>query len=547
MINRKSRRRALACVALAFASTNLSAADWFDKVQHAHNPIASSTDTSELFLAALIEAQVTDAGELPAPAKVVDAGGGYDANDSMELELPEPSESAESSEEPEEAADEEHEKLMDRIADLESSWEEYQEKLADEAAAKKKKPSYKFNGRIHLDQWNFLNSDPGINELETGDPLDDPEDRWDFRRIRLTWTGDVPNNMTYRIQIDFNNPSAGEIKDVYFGFKNLPNNQTFLIGNQKRPIGLDHLNSSRHNVFAERPLTVEAFNEDARRLGGAMYGHNDSQSVNWRYGLYLLENITGDGRYRGDVDQAGLYGRLAASPWYDDVSGGRGYWHVAVAGSATATDGDGTIDNDQSSNEGRFRTRPLGRSDSRWWDTGRILGADGYQQLAFESMLNIGALQITGEYINTFMQRDALGGFNGEDLHFHGAYIFASYFLTGEHIPLNRKSGTIDRVKPFENFFLVDRICGGTGGGMGALALALRYDYLDLSDSDIRGGDGYAVSAGVNWYWTAYSKLQTNVIWGEIENAGQGRSAVPLAAGIDGDFSILGFRYMIDF
>lgn len=444
-------------------------------------------------------------------------------------------------------SEDEFDALMERIDELETGWGDYQDELADEKAAKAKKPLFKANGRIHIDNWNFVDSDAGINELETGDPTDDPEDRWDFRRIRLELSGNVPGNMLWRMQIDFNNPARAEMKDVFFGFDKLPHNQQLLIGNQKRPIGLDHLNSSRHNVFTERPLAVETFNEDARRLGMCMYGHTDDLSVNWRYGAFLLENVNTDGRVRGDYNEGGLYGRLAGSPWYDEISGGRGYWHWGIAGSVNQTDGDGQLDNDQNANEGRFRTRPLARSDSRWWNTNRILGADTYEQLAFESMLNIGALQITGEYFNTWMQRDALGGFNGEDLHFHGGYIFASYFLTGEHIPLKRTAGTIDRVKPFENFFVVDRCNGGTGRGLGAVALALRYDYLDLSDSDIRGGRGSAVTAGMNWYWTAYSKIQANYIVGQIEDGGQGNNNTVLPAGVDGDFRILGFRYMLDF
>ncbi|GAA5506575.1 OprO/OprP family phosphate-selective porin [Novipirellula caenicola] len=447
-----------------------------------------------------------------------------------------------------------YKKLLERVDDMESSWEKYQDKLADEAAEKKKKPTMKISGRVHLDNWNFLESDAGTNFLETGDPLDDPEDRWDFRRLRIELSGDIPNNMLYRLQVDFNNPSEPELKDGYIGWKNLPGNHTLLLGNQKRPIGLDHLNSSRHNVFAERPLAVETFNEDARRLGAAMYGYSDDEMFNWRYGVFLLENIATDGRYRGDDMQAGVYGRLAASPWYDEISGGRGYLHLAIAGSANDTDPDGQTDADQNSNEARFRTRPLARSDSRWWNTNRILGAEDYQQLGYEFMLNIGALQITSEYYGNWVGRDAAGGFSGEDLFFHGGYIFASYFLTGEHIPLDRVSGTIDRVKPFENFFLVDRCTGGTGSGLGAVAVALRYDYLDLSDEDIRGGDGHAVTAGLNWYWTAYSKVQTNLIWGSINNGGQGQensgpsgTTVPLAAGVDGDFTALGFRFMADF
>ncbi len=440
-----------------------------------------------------------------------------------------------------------YQELLSRVDDLESSWDKYQEKLDDEAAEKKKKSSWKLSGRVHLDNWNFTNTDPGTNFLDTGDPLDDPEDRWDFRRIRIELAGNVPNNMEFRTQIDFNNPSLPELKDAYLGFNNLPHNQLLLIGNQKRPIGLDHLNSSRYNMFIERPLAVETFNEDARRLGVCMYGYTDDEMFNWRYGAFLLENIANDGRVRGDYDQGGLYARLASCPWYDEVSGGRGYYHCAIVGSVNQTDPDGTIDNDQNSNDARFRTRPEARSDLRWWNTGRILGADNYEQLGVESVLNIGALQITGEYFANWVQRDPLGGFNGENLTFHGGYIFANYFLTGEHIPWNRQAGTIGRVKPFENFFVVDRCCGGTGRGWGAMSMGFRYSYLDLSDSDIRGGVGYSCTGSINWWWTAYSKLQTNLVFGQIDNAGQGLSTTPLAAGVSGDYTILGMRYMIDY
>ncbi|TWU48503.1 Porin P precursor [Rubripirellula tenax] len=474
-------------------------------------------------------------GTLPAPIADVEK-----ANDAKEAD-------DEGDEAPATVPLKDYEKLLERVDEIEDSWDTYQDKIKDEADEKKKKSSYKLGGRVHLDNWNFIDSDAGINELETGDPTDDPENRWDFRRIRLELAGDVPNNMLFRIQIDFNNPAQAEMKDVYLGFNNLPNNQTLLIGNQKRPIGLDHLNSSRHNVFAERPLAVETFNEDARRLGACMYGYSADEMFHWRYGAFLLENLNTDGRYRGDFNEAGVYGRLSSSPWYDKTSGGRGYLHLAMSGSVNQTDGNGTLDADDNANEARFRTRPLARSDSRWYNTNRILGANNYEQLGLESILNIGALQITGEYFNNWVQRDPLGGFSGEDLHFHGGYIYASYFLTGEHIPYDRVTGTIDRVKPFENFFLVDRCTGGTGSGWGALAMALRYDYIDLSDSDIRGGQGHAWTAGLNWYWTAYSKLQTNLVWGEVNNGGQGLSSTPLATGVDGDYTILGMRYMIDF
>ncbi len=440
-----------------------------------------------------------------------------------------------------------YKKLLERVEEVEESWGKYKDKVDEESAEKKKKPTMKINGRVHLDQWSFLDSDAGTNFLETGNITRGAEDRWQFRRLRLELQGDVPNNMLYRMQVDFNNPQAPEIKDAYLGFNNLPNNQTLLIGNQKRPIGMDHLNSSRHNVFIERPLAVETFNEDARRIGACMYGYSDDEVVNWRYGVFLLENPNLSGNVIGDFDEAGLYGRLAASPWYDDISGGRGYFHCAIAGSVNAVDGDGSLDAGTNPNNARFRTRPLARSNERWYNTGRILGADNYEQLAFESVLNLGAIQITGEYINNWVQRDPLGGFSGDDLFFHGGYVFVNYFFTGEYIPLERVSGTIDRVKPLENFFIVDRCRGGTGRGWGALSMGLRYDHMDLTDSDIQGGVGDALTLSTNWYWTAYSKLQTNLIWGDIAGAGENLAPSPTLAGVSGEYTILGMRYMIDF
>ena len=437
------------------------------------------------------------------------------------------------------------EKLEERLSLLEAKFEKDEKAAAEAKKAAKQKPTFKLGGRIHFDYWNFMENDPGIGFFENSNPAaadfgDDPEDRLLFRRIRLEMQGTLPENMLWRMQVDFNNPAVAEYKDVYFGWSELPGNHTFLVGNQKRPLGLDHLNSSRFNVFMERPFVVEAFNEDARRIGAAFYGVRDDQSANWRLGIYNLENTSTDGRYIGDSMQLGAYGRYAASPWYDETSGGRGYFHWAIAGAVAKPDGD-TDASETNSNEGRFRTRPLARSDSRWLDTGAIAGADWYEVLAFETILNVGRFQFTAEYMANFMQRDNITPGTGDDLFFHGFYAYASYFLTGEHMTYDRESSTLGRVKPFENFFLVERLRGGTARGWGALQIAARYDYLDLTDSDIRGGVGSSTTLGLNWHWTAYSKIQANLIHGDISNHR------PVGGFEGGDYWIGGLRYMCDF
>jgi phosphate-selective porin OprO/OprP len=198
-------------------------------------------------------------------------------------------------------------------------------------------------------------------------------------------------------------------------------------------------------------------------------------------------------------------------------------------------DGDRTAA-DTNLNEGRFRTRMEARSDSRWIDTGAIAGITDYEILGLESIVNVGPLQVVGEYQTNWAQRTT-----GPDLNFHGAYVYVSYFLTGEHQPYNRKTGCLDRVEPFENFFLVDRCSGGRGWGLGAWQIAARYSYLDISDQNVLGGVGTNFTAGLNWFWTPYSKVQLNYVYGEITDHANVNGSTA------GNYHIIGTRFMVDF
>ncbi|TWT59012.1 Porin P precursor [Thalassoglobus neptunius] len=424
--------------------------------------------------------------------------------------------------------------------DLDSAWTKFHEAEQKKKFDAAKKPTMSINGRIHADYWDFVHNSEGIGYFEHPDPMSDnygrpPEDRALFRRIRLEMKGDILETMLWRVQLDFNNPGTPEMKDVYLGFKELPFNQQLLIGNQKRPLGLDHLNSSRYNVFLERPFVVEAFNEDARRPGIAMYGYSDDELFTWRYGAYFLENIATDGRVIGQSNQMSLNGRLSSAPWYDEASGGRGYLHLAIAGMAARTDGDRN-DSDTNQNEARFRTRVGARTDTRWLNTERIAAADHYEIIGLESIFNYGPLQLVSEYQHNWVQREG-----EENLQFGGAYAYISYFLTGEHIPYDRKTSTIGRVKPFENFFLVDQCTGGCGTGWGAWNVALRYDYLDLSDDNVLGGVGEAWTSALNWHWTPYSKLQFDASYGEIDNHR------PVDGFTSGNYFFFGTRFAVEF
>lgn len=432
-----------------------------------------------------------------------------------------------------EESDDELKELREKVETLEKTVEKQQSTWDTLVRSGTSNSTMKISGRIHMDSWSFPETSPGINAMETGDFADSPQNRVGFRRLRFGVGGDLSDYMFYKIEMEFAGGNNVEFRDAYLGFSDLAFFDEVRIGNQKRPYGLDQWNSSRYTVFLERPFVVEAINQDARRLGILSLGYSDDLRYNWQYGAFNRRNIQDEGFAINDNFQGEVVGRLATTAWYDEASDGRGYLHLGLSGVV------GESDPNPAETEERYRTRPEARSSSRWIDTGPIAGAEHFEMMGLESVLNLGPLQVTSEYMNVWSHRD------GDVLHFNGAYVYVAYFLTGEHMPWERKTGQLGRVKPFENFFLVDTCRDGVQGGWGAWQVAARYSYADFSDDDIFGGVGQSFTLGLNWYWNANANMQFNWVHGQIDDR------LVTVGGADvltfGSYDILGARLRIDF
>ncbi|MGB7344345.1 MAG: porin [Pirellulaceae bacterium] len=466
---------------------------------------------------------------------IVDSEGDAEAGESSdEAKEDEAGDDESDKEDDDKGLEERFEEFQEQLDEMESSIED----VADVAGNKSivvsgsSKSTMKVSGRVHFDAWGFDGADGDEATLTNFNDGLEPQNRLGFRRVRFGVKGNIKDNMLYKIEMEFAGGNDTEFRDAYLGWTNLPVLQEVLLGNQKRPYGLDHLNSSRYNVFLERPFVIEGFNQDARRLGLASYGVSDDQRWNWRYGVWNQRNVQALGNYVDDHLQLEVAGRIANTLWYDEVSGGRGYAHWGISG----THADSTT-NTANGNEARFRTRPEARSSNRWLNTGRIDGADHFELLGLEGVVNVGAVQIVGEYQNVWMSREA--GF--QDARFDGGYVYASYFLTGEHMPWDRQSGTLGRIIPHQNFWMVDKCDGCRDAGWGAWQVAARYSQADFSDQDVLGGEGESFTFGLNWYWNPNARMQFNYITGDIENRDTG--AGPEAASYD----IYGARFMVDF
>ncbi len=451
--------------------------------------------------------------------------------DDVENKLDEPAASSKSESGDDEKADKE---ITERLAKLEKGFESQDksigklEELPNQILHHShKSPKMQFFGRIHLDYWSFPKVDESLFPLEDGNP----QDRFNFRRLRIGIKGDLNDNMFYKYEGEFAGGVDPSYRDAFIGFKNVPYLQTIIIGNHKRPYGLDHLNSSRHNVFIERPFVVEAFNQDSRRLGISSNILTEDQSWNIRWGVWNQQLTQTTDGFVGDHYQLEFAGRIAKTAWYDESSGGRGWAHFAISGSAGVPDGRGGPNN-----QAEYRTRPEARTDNRWLDTGEISGANANFLVGLEAAFNIGQFNFTGEYLRTNVdRRDDVG----EDVAFDGYYAQVSYFLTGEHRTWERKNGTLGRIKPIENFFMVRDCDCNSQKGWGAWEIAGRYSHLDLQDFDIQGGEGESFTFGINWYWNPYARMQFNYIIGDNED-------LPGVLGF-GQYEIFGVRMMVDF
>ena len=111
--------------------------------------------------------------------------------------------------------------VFDDVTELKASVAQNSEAIEDMQAQIKKKvdpgtsgTKMKVVGRIHADAWSFPESDAMIDSLEGPDG---PQTRLGFRRIRFGVRGDLPTNMTYRIEMEFAGGNNIEFRDVWLG------------------------------------------------------------------------------------------------------------------------------------------------------------------------------------------------------------------------------------------------------------------------------------------------------------------------------------------
>src|SRR5262249_37876446 len=136
--------------------------------------------------------------------------------------------------------------------------------------------------------------------------------------------------------------------------------------------------------------------------------------------------------------------RVTALPLYQDegerlVHVGVGYWGGEIV-----------------QNQLRDRARTLLRNAPGFAvpvlvDTGQVPGSKQYT-IAPEFAMVLGSLTIQGEYAGQFLTHATpAGGPDQGTVFYHGGYVEALYFLTGEHQEYLRREGVFGRVVPWND------------------------------------------------------------------------------------------------
>jgi phosphate-selective porin OprO and OprP len=373
--------------------------------------------------------------------------------------------------------------------------------------------NFKFQagGRIMHD-WGFFSED-----TKFASTIGTQENGARFRRVRFFMAGLLYNTIKFKWDMDIDGGSNGvTFKDMYIGLHKIPILGNFQVGHFKRPASLDSITSSKYLTFIERSLTNTFFK--TRNTGFAFFNQHFNKRFTWS--TFINKETSErppDFKIDGDWN---VTSRITGLPY---ISKDRKEWvHLGVSWSYEKA-----TDNQVTFNAARD-TEILGTL----FTTGTI-NADRFNIIGLEGSVNWNEYSVQGEYVISDVDK----GVNPSG-QLDSFYVQGSWYLTGETRRYARRSGSIARFKPKQNFSWNKN--WSEGRGTGALQLALRYSELDLNDSaaGIAGGEQKSLTVGLNWELNPMSRVMYNYVHADFSD-GVGADSGTLNSNL--------FRFQVDF
>lgn len=326
----------------------------------------------------------------------------------------------------------------------------------------------------------------------------------EIRRLQVGVDGTMPGGFAYRLEADVADNSL-TLTDTYLAYSD--GGLTVTLGQHKPFFGIEEQTSDLFTSFAERAAFTQAFGFE-RRVGVS------------------VQYVAGDVMVQGGLfaDDVSALSNATDNSWSID---GRVVYAPRLGGTQLHFGLSGhSRDFNDSATSARYRTRPFTHTtDVRLVDTGSF-AATGESGWGAEFAAIRGRWHVAGEAAWLRARRAGL-----VDPTFTGGYAEAGLFLTDDSRTYRR--GTFDRVTPR---------AGVGNGGTGAIELNLRYDWVDLNDGTISGGEQSIYGASLTWILTPYVRFLAG--YGRVELEG---SRLPAAGDTDYGADAVTLRAQFDF
>ncbi len=352
-------------------------------------------------------------------------------------------------------------------------------------------------GRLQYD-FASVNAPDGIVDPELGFSSE-------LRRGRIGVRGAIPGGFEYKFEVDFADNDV-EITDAILSYE--AGDVAFTVGQHNNFQGLEELTSSRFTSFLERAAFTDAFGFERRVGVSANYASGDFR---WDGGVFTanIDGLSDDGFASYSFDS-----RATFSPTLGEDT------QLHFGGSVHYRD----LPDDSAR---RYRQRPGVHSvDIRFIDTGSLsaIGETGY---GVEAAVIHGPVHavVEGHWL-----RPSLAGASDPTL--FGGYVETGFFLTGGD-SRGYGSGKFDRTRPNDPV---------GEGGIGAVQINARYDYLDLSDNGVVGGTQNLYGLALIWTPIDYLRFSINYNRIDYEDA-----AILTNARTDYGVDAIGARAEVDF
>jgi phosphate-selective porin OprO/OprP len=315
----------------------------------------------------------------------------------------------------------------------------------------------------------------------------------EFRRIHLSASGKAAQNIKYKLEIGFFRGKLG-LRDMYLGYKHSRFGSIFL-GSKVEPTSLDMMTSSKYIPFAERSM-LSSFCGYPWASGLHYQNFDLFNSHLALQAAYTFNGTPTSGFWDDEINKGGNFtARITGKREWDSQKDHLVHWGVNYGLRSQDQAGDFV-----------YRFWPENHTGEKiavsFEEGGQVIKR---QSIGLETAVGFKSLSVQGEFKHFRVKTDEM------NFDMHGYYVFAGYFLTGEHRPY--KNGAFGRVTPDRS---IDE------GGLGALEILARYSVMDTKTAPTTfygvemDGKIKDVTVGVNWYLTSHVRLMYNFVHAEF-------------------------------